>query len=216
MTRNKKLVIGGLTLAALAAGVVGASAGRHGGWGGHMGMRGHGGHGGMMGAVCSGRAAEMADHMLVDIEYKVKPTDAQKPAFEDLKTAARAAAAKAQAGCPAKPAPTADGARPPRKTPTERLALMEAGLAAQLEAVRTVRPAADKFFATLSEDQKKQVAGGERGEGGWGRHKDRGGDGDDRGEGRGNRGWGRGGPDRGGPDRGGDAPSAPGAKPDKT
>lgn len=213
MTRSRKLLIGGISLAAIVAGVAAASAHRGGGeWGGRMGMMGHGkGHGGMMGAVCRGDASAMADHMLVDLEYKVKPTDAQKPAFEELKAAARTAAAKAKAGCPPAPVASADGTKPPRKTPTERLALMEAGLAAQLDAIRTVRPAADKFYATLSDDQKKQMTGGERGgPGGWNK---RGGDGD---EGHGKRGWGRGGDragDRGGPDRGGEQGGKPG--PDK-
>ena len=207
MTRGKKLVLGGLTLAAVVAGVAAASAhrGEWGHGGGRMGMMGHGG-GGMMGAVCKGDGAQMADHMLVNLEYKVKPTDAQKPAFEELKAAARAAAAKAKAGCPAPAAQSADGKEPPRKTPVERLAMMEAGLAAQLDAVRTVRPAADKFFASLTEDQRKQlIERGPGGPGGWNKSEDGG-------DHRGKHGWGhgdRGGAERGGPDRGGE----PGAKP---
>ena len=62
-----------------------------------------------MGAVCSGNGAEMADHILVSIEYKVKPTDAQKPAFEELKSAARAAAAKAKTACPPERVKSAEG-----------------------------------------------------------------------------------------------------------
>lgn len=206
MTRNKKLLIGGLALVAVTAGGLAASAHR-GGWGHGGGM---GKMGGMMGAVCSGNAAEMADHMLVGLEYKVKPTDAQKPAFEDLKAAAKAAAAKAQAGCPAKPVVAADGTRPAPKSPTERLAMMEAGLAAQLDAIRTVRPAADKFYATLSDDQKKAFTVGGHGQGDW-KHRDgeqRGEMGSDRGGHHGHHGQGG---ERGG-ERGGDATPAP-AKP---
>jgi hypothetical protein len=163
MTRNRKLLIGGLAIAIVGAGAIAASAHRGGGgFGGH-----HGGGMGPMGfgAVCKGNGAEMADHMLIGLEYKVKPTDAQKPAFEELKAAAKAAAAKAAAGCPPKTERSADGARPAPKAPTERLAMMEAGLTAQLDAIRTVRPAADKFYATLSDDQKKTLT--ERGRGGW-------------------------------------------------
>lgn len=200
MTRNRKILISGLALAAVGAGGLAASAHR-----GGMGPMGHHGRGmGMMGAVCSGKAAEMADHMLVGLEHKVKPTEAQKPAFEDLKTAARAAAAKAQAGCPKKTEQTADGAKPAPKAPTERLAMMEVGLAAQLDAIRTVRPAAEKFYATLSVDQKKQLTERERGfgHGGW-KHRE---DGSDRGE---HRGWGRRGGEGGGqgPDNAPDAPA---------
>ena len=199
MTRNTKYLIGGIALAALTAGGIAASAHRgDGGWGHHHG----GGKMGMMGAVCGGNAAEMADHMLVRLEYKVKPTDAQKPAFEELKAAAKAAAAKAKAGCPAEPVRAADGAKPAPKAPTEKLAMMEAKLAAELDAVRTVRPAADKFYATLSDDQKKALT--ER-EGGW-QHRGEQGGGD-----RGDRG-GRGHHGRGG-ERGGERGDAPGAAP---
>lgn len=165
MTRNKKMIVGGLVLAALTAGGIAASAARGGfGHGGGHGMR--GGMGGLMGAVCKGDPAEMADLMLVRLEYKVKPTDAQKPAFEELKSAAKSAAAKAKAGCPAAPAKAADGTRPAPKPPTERLALMETALTAQLDAVRTLRPAADKFYATLTDEQKKTFTE-HRGMGGW-------------------------------------------------
>ena len=209
MKRTTKLILGGVALAAIAAGGVAASAHR-GGWG--HGPGGHGVMGGpMMGAICDGKAAEMTDHMLIGLQYKVNPTDAQKPAFEELKAAAKAAAAKAQAGCPAKPAQTADGTEPPRKAPTERLAMMETALAAQLDAIRTVRPAAEKFYATLSDEQKKTVT--EMGPRGHEGSMHRGHDGDersgDRGE-RGHKGWGRG----PGGERGGDNPgSAP--APDK-
>ena len=153
MKRTSKLVLGSVALVAIAAGGMAASAHR-GGWGHHGGMGMGGPMGGLMGKICQGDASEMADLMLVRLEYKIKPTEAQKAAFSDLKTAAKAAALKAKAGCPPTPERAADGAAPPRKTPTERLALMETGLAAQLDAVRTVRPAADKLYATLSQEQK--------------------------------------------------------------
>ncbi len=203
MTRNKKILFGGIALAAVAAGGLAASAAR-GGFGHHGGRMGGMG-GGMMGAVCKGNAAEMADHMLIRLEYKVKPTDAQKPAFEELKAAAKTAAAKAKAGCPPAPVQAADGTRPAPKPPTERLAAMEAALAAQLDAVRTVRPAAEKFYASLTDEQKKAFAEREHG-GMGGMHRD---DGE-----RGGRHHGRGG-ERG--DRGGDGGgmTPPAAGPDK-
>jgi LTXXQ motif family protein len=205
MTRTRKLLIGGLATVAVIGGVVAASADRggwgHGGPGGRMGMGGMMGMG-PMGAVCRGDGAQMADHMMVGLEYKVKPTDAQKPAFEELKSAAKAAALKAKAACPAEPARAADGTRPPAKPAPERLALLEAGLTAQLEAIRTVRPAAEKFYATLSDDQKKALD--ERRHGGWGKRGD--------GEGRGGErhGWGTSGEGRGdrGPRGEGEAPQA--------
>jgi hypothetical protein len=180
MTRTRKLLIGGLAVAVLGAGAFAASAHR-GEWGRHGGGH-HGGFGGgrmgmmgpMMGAVCSGNAAEATDLMFVKLAYKVNPTDAQKPAFEELKSAAKAAAVKAKAGCPAEPAKSADGTQPPRKSAPERLAMLEAGLSAQLDAVKTVRPVAEKFYATLSDDQKKALDAGGRGGRGWGAMGDRG------------------------------------------
>jgi hypothetical protein len=179
MTRHAKLLLGGVALAAVGLGAAGAIArhGHHGpGWGHHGGM----GMGGpMMGRLCKGdrTAAEMADHMLVRIEHGVKPTDAQKAGFEELKTALRTAAEKVQASCPPKPAPAADGTPPPRPSPVERLARAETMTAATLEAIKTVRPAAEKFYASLSDEQKKVL---EERRGGkhrwWKRH--RGGDGD--------------------------------------
>ena len=165
MTPNKKLIAGGVAIVALAAGAVAASAHR-GGMGGFGGRHGHG----LMGAICQGNGAETADHILVSIEYKVKPTDAQKPAFEELKSAAHAAAAKAAAACPPVPSKSAEGLppdQPPKKSPVERLAMMEARLTAELDAVRTVRPAAEKFFASLTDDQRKALAAHEHGRNGW-------------------------------------------------
>jgi hypothetical protein len=184
MRRTAKYLIGGIALTGLMAGGIAASAHR-GDWGhsggGHGGGYGKmGGKGGMMGAVCKGNASEIADLMLVRLEYKIKPTDAQKPAFNDLKAAAKTAALKAKAGCPTEPVRGADGARPAPKAPTERLALMEAKLAAELDAIRTVRPAADKLYATLSDEQKTALV--QREGSGW-KHRGDGGGRGGRGEG---------------------------------
>ncbi len=153
MTRTMTIA---LSVAALTAvGAAGAVAHRYQhdgpGWGHHDR---HFGIMGPMGALCRGNGAEMADHMLVRIEHRVKPTEAQKPSFEELRTTLAAAAAKIEAACPPPPAKTADGEFTP-KPPTERLAEAETSLAATLDAVRTVRPVADKFYATLDDAQKK-------------------------------------------------------------
>ena len=212
MTRHAKMLLGGVALAAIGLGTAGAIA-RHGppgGWGHH----GKGHHGGMfgsemgrMGMFCRGeRAAEMTDHMLVRIEHKAKLTDAQKPALEELKTAARNAATKIQAACPATPAATAepskDATPPARPSPIERLANAEAMTAATLDAIKTVRPAAEKLYAQLSDEQKAAL--NERPHGKWGRgswHRDGRHGGSDRGEGRG--------PDRGAGSEGGDPDTLP-------
>lgn len=214
MTRNSKLLIGGIALAVAGLGAAGAIARHgphgwgHGGWGHHGGSRGGpmgmGMFGGPMGMMCrDGQAAEKTDHMLVHIEHRAKPTEAQKAAFEEFKSAARSAATKVQAGCPATAAlePPKDGTPPPRPSPIERLANAETMTAATLDAIKTVRPAAEKFYAALSAEQKAAIdeqPGGEKRGWGWGRHRGPGsgpGDGgpDDRGPG---------GPEGRGPDRG--------------
>ena len=104
MTRNRKFIVAGVALAATGLAAAGAFAHRGGPWEHHGGGH-HGGlmgmaFGGPMGGFCRGDGTEMADHFLVHIEHKVKPTDAQKAAFEELKTATRAAAEKMKAGCP--------------------------------------------------------------------------------------------------------------------
>jgi hypothetical protein len=192
MTRHAKLLLGGTAVALIGLGAAGAVARQgHGGWGGghHGGFMGHGFGGPGMMRMCRGenRAEEMADHMIVRIEHRAKLTEAQKPAFDELKGALRSAAAKVQAACPAKPQPAQDGSRPPRPSPIERLANAEAMTAATLDAIKTVRPAAEKLYAALSDEQKASLTPDRRR--GWWRH--RGGD-DERGRDRGpNRGPGR-------------------------
>lgn len=187
MTRTRKYLLGGLALAAVVAGV--ATAAAHRGGFGHHGWHGgrHGGLGMMGGPLCSGHGAEMADHMAVAFEHRLKVTEAQKPALDELRAALKAGAAKVEAACPRKPDAAADGAAPSRPSPPERLALLETGLAARLDALRTVRPAANKFYATLSDEQKAKVAemGLGRGHGWHGRRHGPEGRGDmERGEGR--------------------------------
>lgn len=160
MTRNRKLIVAGLALAAI--GLAAAFAERGVPWG-HHGWRHHGGgpmaFGDFMGKFCRGDGAEMADHMLVHIEHKVKPTDAQKAAFEELKTATRAAAEKMKAGCPQVASAEApkDGLKSPL-SPIERLDRTQARLEVSLDANKTVRPAAEKFYANLSDEQKAALA----------------------------------------------------------
>lgn len=175
MKRNGKILAGAAVI--LALGSAAAVAHRHGGWH-HKGPHGWGGPMGMMGIggpLCRGNAAERADLMLVKLEYKVKPTDAQKPAFDDLKTAVKSAAAKVAAACPAEldgATEPGQGGKPPIKDITARLADTEAQLSAALDGIKIVRPAAEKLYASLDEAQKKAVSDmGRRGK--WGRHDGR-------------------------------------------
>lgn len=83
-----------------------------------------------------------------DIEKKVGLTAEQKALLNEVKTSAADAAAGFKASCPR------DDIFP--LTPTGRLDAMNARLQATLQAVQTVRPALDKFYESLSDEQKER------------------------------------------------------------
>ena len=168
MTRKGKFILAGVAAATVGLVAAGAMADRGHYWEGHKWggkerhMRHHGGMG-LMGLpfggpnfrVCRGNMAERTDHMLVRIEHRVKPTEEQKAAFDEFKTAARS------------------GIRE-RPSPIERLAQTETSLATSLEALKTFRPAAEKFYASLSDEQKQKLerrGRGDRGKGHWKRDR---------------------------------------------
>jgi hypothetical protein len=74
----------------------------------------------------------------------VQPTDAQRPALDELRAANAKAIDILKAGCP-KDLPS---------TPTGRLTAMESRLQVMLQAVQTVRPALDRFYQSLDDEQK--------------------------------------------------------------
>lgn len=123
------------------------------GWGPGMmmgpGMMGMGG----MGAMCDPRGAGLAEWRMERIERLIKPTEAQRTALDELRTASTKAAEMIAAGCP-------------REFPANasaRLELMEKRLDAMQQAIKTVRPAFDAFYATLNDEQKARInAGGPR------------------------------------------------------
>ena len=96
----------------------------------------------------------------------VKPTEGQKASFEEFRTAAKTAANKVKGACPIES---------PRNV-TEQFGMAEKRLEAALEAIRIVRPAADKLYASLA-DEQKAVMNGMRVGRGWG-DGDRGRDGE--------------------------------------
>lgn len=183
MTPKGKYVLAGLAAAAVGLAAVGAMAERGHYWQGYKG----GGHrfgGGGMGfmglsfgspnyRICRGETGEMTDHLLVRIEHRVKPTDEQKGAFDEFKTAARSAAEKLREACPKAPEKADDGEHK-KRTPIERLALQQTGLETSLEALKQFRPAAEKFYAALSDEQKSKLDRGGRfgkGKGRWNRDR---------------------------------------------
>jgi hypothetical protein len=83
-----------------------------------------------------------------DIERKVGLNGEQKQLLDDARRASDDAAAGFKASCPA------DNAFP--LTPPGRLAAMTVRLEATLQAVQTVRPPLEKFYASLSDEQKER------------------------------------------------------------
>ena len=100
------------------------------GWGPGMmmgpGMMGPGG----FGFMCNPRAAGFAEWRMQRIESAVRPTEAQRPALNELRTASTKAAETISAAC----APDF-----PTKS-TQRFEAMEKRVEAMLQAIRIVRP----------------------------------------------------------------------------
>jgi hypothetical protein len=94
--------------------------------------------------VCSNSAPELTDWPIERISEVVQPTDAQRPALDELRAASAKAIDMLKAGCP-KDLPS---------TSTGRLAAMESRLQVMLAAVQTVRPALERFYQSLSDEQK--------------------------------------------------------------
>jgi LTXXQ motif family protein len=94
--------------------------------------------------VCSDDGAQLADWPIERISEVVQPTDAQRPSLEELRAASAKAIDILKAGCP-KDLPS---------IPTGRLAAMESRLQIMLAAVQTVRPALERFYQLLNDEQK--------------------------------------------------------------
>src|SRR5215472_15186039 len=94
--------------------------------------------------VCSDDAAQLINWPIERISEVVQPTDAQRPALDELRAANAKAIDMLKAACP-KDLPS---------IPTGRLAAMESRLQVMLAAVQTVRPALERFYQSLSDEQK--------------------------------------------------------------
>ena len=101
--------------------------------------------------------------MLERLERITQPTEAQRAAFDSLKNATARASEMARAACPTE--------RP--ITPPGRLADAEKRLEALLQAVRTVRPAMDSFYGSLTDEQKARLLIGQARWSWGGRHERR-------------------------------------------
>ena len=94
--------------------------------------------------VCSNQAPELTDWPIERISEVVQPTDAQRLALDELRAASAKAIEMLQSRCP-KDLPS---------IPTGRLAATESRLQVMLAAVQTVRPALERFYQSLSDEQK--------------------------------------------------------------
>jgi hypothetical protein len=124
------------------------------GYGGGRSARAHGGSGGSAGGrsvgadLCSGETAGLTDWPIERIAQTVEPNDAQRTALDALKDATAKALDVLKAACPT--------ALP--STPTGRIEAMRQRLEAMLQAVRTVRPALEKFYESLNDEQKARFS----------------------------------------------------------
>jgi hypothetical protein len=107
---------------------------------------------GHFGRMCSPRAAGFSEWRINRMERAVKPTDAQRAKFDELKAASSKAAETMRTACAAEVPATMAG----------RMEATEKRLEAMLQAVKSVRPAFEAFYATLSDDQKASLNTGSR------------------------------------------------------
>jgi len=99
------------------------------------------------GRMCSPYAAGFAEWQVNRLEQIIKPTEAQRPKFDEFKTASAKATETIRNACPA--------AYPANML--ERMEVMEKRTEAMLQAIKTVRPALEAFYATLTDQQKAQL-----------------------------------------------------------
>ena len=115
------------------------------------------GPGWMGSARCGPGANEWAEWRIDAIERTVRPTEAQRAAFDALKDASNKAADIVAAACP----------RAFPSSAAARLAATETRLEAMLQALKTVRPAFDAFYATLNDAQKARLDASRPGDWHW-------------------------------------------------
>jgi len=95
-------------------------------------------------SLCSQESGRFTELPLQRIEQTIQPTEVQRHALDELKAASSKAAGELQASCPTEAL----------HTRSDRLAAMNKRLNAMIEAVGTVRPSLQTFYASLSDEQK--------------------------------------------------------------
>jgi hypothetical protein len=94
--------------------------------------------------LCSGQTAGLTDWPIERIAQTIEPNDPQRTALDELRGATAKALDVLKAACPTD-LPS---------TPTGRIEAMHQRLAAMLQAVRIVRPAMEKLYQSLNDEQK--------------------------------------------------------------
>ena len=94
--------------------------------------------------LCTGQTAGLTDWPIERIGQTVGPDDTQRAALDELKVATAQALDILEAACPTDLS----------STPTGRIEAMALRLDAMLQAVRLLRPAVERFYQSLNDEQK--------------------------------------------------------------
>jgi hypothetical protein len=97
--------------------------------------------------LCSSQVAGLTDWPIEQIAQTVEPDDAQRALLEDVRAATAKGIDTLKAACPTD-LPS---------TPTGRIEAMRVRLAAMLDAVHTVRPAFERFYQSLNDEQRARL-----------------------------------------------------------
>jgi LTXXQ motif family protein len=96
--------------------------------------------------ICSAEGTGLTDWPIEQISQTVEPNDRQRGLLDELKNATANAVEEMRSACPSDLP----------DTPTGRIAAMRNRLEAMLKAVTLVRPALDRFYSSLSDEQKQR------------------------------------------------------------
>jgi len=100
--------------------------------------------GGNVVALCSEQSSDVTKVPVQRIEQLLQPSGQQRDAFEALKKASQDAAAQLQGSCPSEVP----------QTPYARLDAVKTRLTTMVDAINTIRPKLQDFYASLNDDQK--------------------------------------------------------------
>ncbi len=101
------------------------------------------------GATCGQAKAGLTNLPIEQIDSVVQPNDDQERLLDNLEDATQQAVGILQAACPSETP----------LTPTGRLEAMQRRLEAMVDAANTVKPALDRFYASLSHEQQARFNG---------------------------------------------------------